>query len=257
MGSILPCKRAPVAPVDCEGRPGCRQPTAGARQCSTSWARRCFSSANCSGLKMHGDALRQAAALGDGMGGERGHDDDLEFAQRAGGLERAQHLEAVDARHAQVRDQQIGPRGADLQQRLEAAGHARQVDRQAPGAQVQLEKLAEIRLVLDHQDLEGAARRAAADDALAPLQQLLDRRRQDAAMAARCLPGAQQAGLGPELHGAQRNAEAIGGFARRTDLLTRFHGAPLPASARTAGMTASRDADCNAKLCDRRAGEFR
>ena len=74
---------------------------------------------------------------------------------------------------------------------------------------MQFEQLPEVRLVLDDQDLEVSAGRASRTNARAPLQQLVDRRCQDAAMTARGLPGPQQAGLGPELHGAQRNAESI------------------------------------------------
>jgi hypothetical protein len=146
-------------------------------------------------------------------------------------------------------------RGADLQQRLESARHARQVDRQAPGAQVQLEQLPEIGFVLDHEHLEGAARRAPPGHALATLQQLVDRGRQDATVAARRFPRAQQAGLGPQLYRAQRHAEAIGRLARRTDIPAQVHFQPLPVTVSPAGMTASRAAECNVKLSGPRAGD--
>ena len=122
---------------------------------------------------------------------------------------------------------------------------------------MQLEKLPEIRLILDDQHLVMAAGATLRRDAGASLKQLLDGRRQNPAMAARRLPGAQQSGFGPQLHGAQRNPEAIGGLARRTDFPPGLQKAPLPATEPMAGMTASRGAECNVKLDARRAGEFR
>ena len=122
---------------------------------------------------------------------------------------------------------------------------------------MQLEKMPEIRLVLDDQHFELAAVRPPRCNAGASLQQFINGGRQDPAMAAGRLPGPQQSRLGPELHGAQRDAEAVRGLARRTDILTGVQEAPLPATEPTAGMTASRGAECNVKLGARRAGDFR
>ena len=122
---------------------------------------------------------------------------------------------------------------------------------------MQLEKLPEVRLVLDDQDLEFSARRAPCADASAPLQQFVDRDIEDAAMPTGRLPGTQQARLRPELHGAERYAEPIGRFPRRADVFPGIRQAPLPETRRTRGMTASPAAECNAKLSGRRAGETR
>ena len=103
-----------------------------------------------------------------------------------------------------------------------------EVDGQLPGAQVQLEKLPEIRLVLDHQHFELAAVRPPRRNAGASLKQFVHGGGQDPAMAAGCLPGAQQSRLGPELHRAQRNAEAVRSLARRTDILTGIQARATP-----------------------------
>ncbi len=122
---------------------------------------------------------------------------------------------------------------------------------------MQLEKLPEIRLILDDQHFELAAVRPPRRNAGASLKQFVHGGSQDPAMAAGRLPRAQQSRLGPELHGAQRDAEAVRSLARRTDILTGIQEPPLPAPEPMPGMTASRGAECNVKLSARRAGDSR
>ena len=70
-------------------------------------------------LRQHGDVVRQAHRP-DRRGIQSADDDDGHLPVRLAGTQCADHAQAVHARHAEVADEQVRPRLADADQRLEA-----------------------------------------------------------------------------------------------------------------------------------------